>query len=514
MNAAPTRQWTLGKLLAESNLVARAETCGFDPVITDLCVDSRAAGPGSCFVALPGTRVDGHDFVAQVLAQGASAVIVQAGHRTQPAPCTVTVPDTHFAIARLASTYHGVQAAQRAGSLRLAGVTGTNGKTTTCALLRAILEAAGIRVASFGTIVNDTGTKVQVADMTTMAPLDLCRALAEGLAAGVTHAVLEVSSHALAQQRCAGLSFDVGVFTNLSRDHLDYHGDMDAYARAKRRLFEALPPTATAIVCQDDPIADFIVAGTSARVVRFGLDAAAPDVTARRIAMADERLRFAIDLAGRELPVETHLVGRHNVRNILAAACAAESLGVPHEVIARGIASVTCVPGRLECVEARAPVRVLVDYAHTPDALANVLAIVRETVAAGPARGKVICVFGCGGDRDRGKRPLMARTVAAGADAVVITSDNPRSEDPEEIIAQTIAGLTSDEACTVEVEPDRARAIQRAIALADPGDVVLVAGKGHEKHQIIGSRRVPFDDVEVARAAVIQRFGTKPRQVA
>jgi UDP-N-acetylmuramoyl-L-alanyl-D-glutamate--2,6-diaminopimelate ligase len=326
--------------------------------------------------------------------------------------------------------------------------------------------------------------------------------------------VLEVSSHALDQRRCDGLMFDVGVFTNLSRDHLDYHVDMEGYARAKRRLFETLPATGTAVVCADDAHADFMAEGCAARIVRYGLNDAAQDVRARHIAMADDATHFALALGGRELPIATKLIGRHNVHNIMAAAAVGDALGVPLEAIRRGIESVAYVPGRLERVESDAPFRVLVDYAHTPDALDNVLRLLRESGAK-----RLICVFGCGGDRDRGKRPVMARTVALSADAVVVTSDNPRSEDPAEIIAETLAGFpghANAATCHCEVEPDRARAIRRAVELAGPGDVVLIAGKGHEKYQVVGTQRLPFDDVTVAREALAQRFGpgAAERQVA
>jgi len=511
MHEAPPRKRLLGDLLAEANLVACAQVGGFNPVIHDICVDSRSVSPGACFVALRGTHNDGHDFVAEAIARGAVAVIVETGRAQRAGDIAVTVPDTHLAVARLASAFHGVSAAQRDGLLKLIGVTGTNGKTTVCTLIRAVLDAAGLRAASFGTITNDNGSGAKTSDMTTMAPLEMCRELAAAVRSGVTHAVLEVSSHALDQQRCAGLAFDVGVFTNLSRDHLDYHGDMEHYARAKRRLFECLTAGGAAVVCADDAYAEFMAEGCAARVLRYGLGSAARDVRAEHLAVDDDATRFTAQLEDCALPIATELIGRHNVRNIMAAVAAGHALGFRPEVIGKGIESVRGIPGRLERVDNGAPIRVLVDYAHTPDALDNVLNILRDTGAR-----RLICVFGCGGDRDRGKRPEMARTVALAADAAVVTSDNPRSEDPAAIIAETLQGFSPGDACVHEVEPDRARAIRRAVALAQAGDVVLIAGKGHEKYQIVGTRRLPFDDVAEARAALAQRFNSDAagRQVA
>ncbi|MCB9850397.1 MAG: UDP-N-acetylmuramoyl-L-alanyl-D-glutamate--2,6-diaminopimelate ligase [Phycisphaerales bacterium] len=509
MTPPDSKTWLLGDLLTEAGVAACAPGGGFNPVVRKLAVDSRAVEPGTCFVALAGSKVDGHRFVGDAVARGASAVLVQAGHLGYQCPEAVIVPDTHAAVAKLAAAYSGVIAAQRAGKLKLAGVTGTNGKTTVVTLLRAILEAAGHRVASFGTITNDDGTSSTPANMTTMPPIELCSALGSAVARGATHAVLEVSSHALDQQRCAGLSFSAGVFTNLSRDHLDYHGDMAGYARAKRRLFVELPASAKAVVCADDAYADAMTAGSAARVMRYGLDAARCDVRALRIAVDDDSVRFDLSIGGHEIPIATTLIGSHNIRNIMAASAAAHALGVSPESIRGGIASVACVRGRLERVQSEAPFKVLVDYAHTPDALDNVLAILRTAT-----KQRIICVFGCGGDRDRGKRPLMAQAVARYADVAVVTSDNPRSEDPKAIIADTVVGFDGSGSCVQVVEPDRAAGIRRAIELAEAGDVVLVAGKGHERVQVVAGKELPFDDVAVAQAVLDARFGQDLQRVA
>jgi UDP-N-acetylmuramoyl-L-alanyl-D-glutamate--2,6-diaminopimelate ligase len=499
MRTDAAHTWRLCELMAEARVSACAPGGGINPEIRGLAVDSRRVEAGYCFVALPGTRHDGHHFIGDAVARGASVIVAQADRGSPDASHTIRVANTHTAAARLAAAFYGVRAAQRAHRLTLAGVTGTNGKTTVCTLLRAMLVADGKQAANFGTIDNHDGRRAAAATMTTMPPIEMCAALAEACGRGSTHAVLEVSSHALDQRRCAGLDFSVGIFTNLSRDHLDYHRDMPAYARAKRRLFDGLPQSATAVVCADDAQAETMLAHCPARALRYGLEAEGCDVRARHLAVDDAHTRFVLVLPDDEVAVATPLVGRHNVANILGAAGAAWSLGISTEAIAEGVASVVEVPGRMQAVSG-GPFRVFVDYAHTPDALVNVLRI-----AGGLTRGRVICVFGCGGDRDRGKRPAMAQAVAAGADLAIVTSDNPRGEDPRSIIDDTLAGFSPSARRAALVEPDRAAAIAKAIALAEPEDTVLIAGKGHERVQVVGGRSIPFDDVEHARSALAAR---------
>ncbi len=500
MAAGQQREWTLGALLEAAGVSACAPGGGLNPVIRRLSVDSRDVDAGTCFVALPGRAVDGHHFVPQALAAGAPAVLVQTGHFHDPCRTAVMVPDTHDAVARLAAVFYGVAAAQKAGQLTAVGVTGTNGKTTVCQLLRAILAAAGRRTACLSTVGNDLLGEAVASNMTTLPPIELCAQLGRAVSAGARCAVVEVSSHALDQRRCAGLRFDVGVFTNLTQDHLDYHDDMESYARAKRRLFDGLPASGTAVVGADDPHAEAMVSATPARILRYGLLADDLDVRAERMALDDDVTRFDLVLPTARVPVATRLFGRHNLRNILAAAGAAHALGVAPADIARGIESVTQVRGRLQRVPLDAPFSVFVDYAHTPDALSNVLAILRELTA-----GRLICVFGCGGDRDRRKRPLMAQAVGTVADVAIVTSDNPRSEDPADIIADTLAGFPPDAEPHKRTCVDRREAIGLALDLAAPGDVVLIAGKGHEDYQIIGTQRLPFDDVAVVAGLMAER---------
>jgi UDP-N-acetylmuramoyl-L-alanyl-D-glutamate--2,6-diaminopimelate ligase len=499
----PTGAWRLGDLLKRAGVApteGAPSTALLDVRIARLSSDSRDVGPGTCFIALAGGQADGHAYVDAALSGGAAAAIVEQGRYCGLNPSAIAVPDTHDAVGRLAAVFYGIDEALAAGRLRLAGVTGTNGKPTVCALLRAILDAAGARSAVLGTIANDVLASTTPAAMTTPPPIELCELLGRAVAAGASHAVMEVSSHALDQRRCAGLTFQVGVFTNLTHDHLDYHLTWDDYARAKKRLFDGLGPDAAAIVNADDPRWAFMVEDTAAQVVRFSTGVAATDVrvVAEQISLDGTRLR--LQLRGSSLNVRTRLIGRHNVSNIVAAATAAEALGVSPDAIRRGLEAVTTVRGRLQSVtDGAGSGGVFVDYAHTPDALKNVLGILRELTGK-----RLICVFGCGGDRDRSKRPIMGRIVADLADLAYLTSDNPRSEDPGAIIDEVLPGFVTCRQKVV-VEPDRGRAIASAIEAAAEGDTVLIAGKGHEDYQIIGSRRLHFDDVAIATEALRRR---------
>lgn len=471
--------------------------------VSGLTDDSRAVQPGGCFVAVRGRNTDGHRWVGQAIGSGAAAVIVQdevAGIGNVP---VIHVSDSRLALARLAAAYYGVDQLQRDGRLRLVGVTGTNGKTTVCALVRAILRGDGRVVASFGTLSNDTIRRSTPAPMTTMGPVALCEALAESADAGATDAVLEVSSHALDQHRCGGLRFAAGVFTNLSQDHLDYHRTVADYARAKRRLFDQLDGDACAVVNDDDSYGKYMTAGIGAAALRYGRQESA-DIAATVMQLSGDRTRMEITRRDHsDLVINSPLVGVHNGYNVLAAVAVATALKVPDRVICDAIESFPGVAGRLQPVVAGdLPYRVYVDYAHTPDALAKVLASVREVT-----RGRVICVFGCGGDRDRGKRPLMGEIVSQWADVAVITSDNPRSEDPVAIIEQVATGMNGQRTCSVIRDADRRQAIRIAVSMARADDTVVVAGKGHEQYQIIGSDRIAFDDVHEAREAIELSLG-------
>ncbi len=472
-------------------------------------------------MAIRGDVHDGHRFVEDAALAGAGVIVIDRdvgatlSRRLQPArsfaraeargsaPVYVRVADGRSALAGLAAACYGLRGEGKGGP-RLIGITGTNGKTTVSWLLRSILQAADRRVGLIGTIEYDLIATRTPAPMTTPGPLDLCRHLAGARDAGATDAVLEVSSHALDQRRCDGLSFSAGVFTTLSGDHLDYHKTMEAYAQTKRRLFDELDADAVAVVSRDDSMGEWMVARSQARVVTFGLDAPGADVRANVETMDASGSSFVMRGPSFEQAVRCSLLGRHNVMNALAAATAGWALGITPEAIRLGLERVTHVPGRLQRVDPPGcPFTVLVDYAHTDDALTSVLNALRPLT-----RGRLVCVFGCGGDRDRSKRPRMAAAVAAAADTAYVTSDNPRTENPRAITEEILKGFVSacaarsDCRCRLEVEVDRRKAIAAALSDARPGDTVLITGKGHETYQLVGDKVLPFDDVEVVRACL------------
>ncbi|RJP42434.1 MAG: UDP-N-acetylmuramoyl-L-alanyl-D-glutamate--2,6-diaminopimelate ligase [Phycisphaerales bacterium] len=465
--------------------------------------DSRAVGPGSCFVAVRGARADGHAFIAQAVAAGAVAVVAEEPVIGLPDDVAcILVRDSRDVLARMAAAFHRLPAEQASG-YRLVGVTGTNGKTTVSFLLRSILRSAGERPALFGTVEYDVIRSVEPAALTTPGSLEICARLRAARDAGATAAIMEVSSHALEQRRVSGLAFSGAVFTNLSGDHLDYHGSMEAYEAAKRSLFSALTPTATAVVNADDAagarMAD-AARRAGARVRTFSLREGA-DVCAEVCSSSATHTHLRIRGLATTVDVGTSLIGHHNVANVLAAAAMADALQISVSDIEAGVANLSGVPGRLERVSpVDHPFHVYVDYAHTDAALENVLSVLRPL-----AKGRLICLFGCGGDRDRTKRPRMAQAVAAGAEVAVITSDNPRTEDPLRIIEDILSGWPAEQGCRAVVEPDRARAIGLAIAEAREGDIVLLAGKGHEDYQIVGGQRRAFDDRREARAVLEAR---------
>ena len=485
---------TLGALFEG---IIEAERCGAarERAISGIFDDSRRVQPGGMFVALRGTTADGRRFVQDALARGAN-VIVGESLDGGGAALTINVEDARQTLARLASRWYGLDRGAAAG-LKLVGITGTNGKSTTAHMTREILRAAGLRCGMLGTVQYDLCSRSVQAEMTTPGPLDLAKHLRECADAGARAVVMEVSSHALDQRRVAGLNFAAAAFTNLTQDHLDYHHDMSSYAGAKARLFAGLGADATAVVNQDDPAHERMIAGTAARVVTYGLD---PGAELRASISRDtvNGTLFRMPLGGRNVVMENALVGRHNVYNALAAVGLAQVLGVEPRAIEEGLAAVRNIPGRLQRVPGIVDVDVFVDYAHTPDALANVARVLRPL-----ARGRLVIVFGCGGDRDRGKRPLMAQAAAEYGHALVITSDNPRTEDPQRIIDEIVVGLDEGQRRRTVIEPDRRTAIQIALAGAAGGDIVLIAGKGHENYQIVGHERREFDDVAVAIEAAV-----------
>ncbi len=469
-------------------------------VLQDIMEDSRAVTPGCVYVAIRGVEHDGHRFIDAATAAGASAVIAENSTGVpEHVPCAV-VGDTRDVLARLTPFVLGLSAVQHRGALDLIGVTGTNGKSTTCGLVRDLLSACGHPCACIGTIAYDLVGCSRPAPWTTPPARELAECLLEAHGFGARHAVMEVSSHALDQRRTAGLRFKVGVFTNLTGDHLDYHQDTAHYLRSKKRLFDALPADGVAIVNADDPSTADMISDCAARVVRFGFTDDA-DTRASAIECGLDATRFQLDTERWSGRIEIPLIGRHNVANILAASCVAHAIGLTWDDIAAVAGRVGPVPGRLQPAHPCGhPYAVFVDYAHTDDALDNVLAALRPLT---PQR--LWCVFGCGGDRDRTKRPRMAAVSQRHADNIVITSDNPRTEDPQRIADDILTGFEDGKRRRITVELDRARAIELALAKAGPGDVVLIAGKGHEDYQIVGRERNHFDDVEAVHACLSAR---------
>jgi UDP-N-acetylmuramoyl-L-alanyl-D-glutamate--2,6-diaminopimelate ligase len=471
--------------------------------ITGITCDSRNVRLGDLFAALPGTKANGAEFAKQAAQRGAAAILCEREEPLTELPQLVCT-DARLALAKAARAFYG-HADLR---MRLGAVTGTNGKSTTAYLVRHILKACSRKCGMLGTIEYDLGSEVLEAPLTTPESLDLHRFLRTMADAGCDSAVMETSSHSLCQQRVAGIHFDAAVFTNLTQDHLDFHRTMDEYRDAKAILFRELLPDANAILNLDDPTADYYARCTQARVLGFTVRGKTGAVLSASIKqMTIQGTSFDLSSPWGEREVMLKLAGVHNVQNALGALAAAMSMGAEFDQSISALESFAGVPGRLESVELpressgarKQNFRVFVDYAHTEDALVNVMKALRELR---PSR--LIAVFGCGGDRDRTKRPKMGRAVEEMADLGVITSDNPRTEDPHAIIGDICAGLRKQSKFIVE--PDRARAIVLAIREARAGDVVLIAGKGHETYQIFGKEKRHFSDVEEAAKALRQRF--------
>jgi UDP-N-acetylmuramoyl-L-alanyl-D-glutamate--2,6-diaminopimelate ligase len=466
-----------------------------DPIIVGVTHDSRRVRPGDLYVALPGQRFDGWDFAASAVAAGAVAV-AGAPPREPALAAALTVPWAPLADPRAGLAALAARAYRHPDrELVMAGVTGTNGKTTVALLIAAMLEAAGLPAGFLGTVGYRFGQRTFVAGHghTTPESSDLYRTLREMRDAGARAAAMEVSSHALAMQRVAGAAFDVAVFTNLTRDHLDYHQDMESYFAAKRGLFAQLKPGARAAINAGDPYGRRLAAELP-EALTFGEGGA---VRASAVRLTTGGIAARLETPRGALEIDSPLLGRYNLDNLLAAAAAAEALGLPHAAMARGIAEGRRVPGRMEPVDRGQPFPVFVDYAHTDAALAAALAAVREVAGGDPAGAvKVAVVFGCGGERDPGKRSVMGRTAGELADLPIVTSDNPRGEDPLAIMAAVEEGVKASGNSRYRLVPDRREAIRAALAAAGPGWAVLVAGKGHEREQIVGDRKLPFSDVE------------------
>lgn len=488
------------------------EGCRFELVhgdpgidITALRVDSREVRPGDVFVCLPGYRSEGgevradrHDFIPAALERGARALVVDRPVEPPAGVTVVRTTDAWATVARMACNFYG----QPSLSMRMVGITGTSGKTSTAYFIESLLTTAGLAPACLGTIEYRLAGQTIPARQTTPEAPELQRLLRQALDAGCRSVVMEVSSHALELRRVGGIAFDVGIFTNLSQDHLNFHPDMEHYRRAKERLFESLGgggKRATAVINRDDPASGHMIASNRGALLTFGLQPGA-DVVAADVRAGLSGTSFRAVTPKGDVAVRLPHLGDYQVYNALAALTTGLALGLDLETIGRGLETAPAIPGRFELVDCGQSFRVAVDYAHKPDALARLLQSAR---ALHPHR--IITVFGCGGDRDRGKRPIMGRIAAELSDLVIITSDNPRSEDPQAIVHEVAAGTRGIGTAEVRLEADRGKAIELAIAAAEPDDIVLIAGKGHETYQLFAERRIHFDDREQARQALLHR---------
>jgi UDP-N-acetylmuramoyl-L-alanyl-D-glutamate--2,6-diaminopimelate ligase len=462
--------------------------------------DSRSVKPGDAFVAIRGAASDGHTFLSQVMNSGAKVIVVERDDAVPDSLCMhegvikVVVQDSRKALAVMSANSFG----RPANALRICGITGTNGKTTTSHLVRSVLNAAGERTGLIGTIEYHIGSTVVPATHTTPESLELHQLFAQMRDAGCTAVSMEVSSHALDQSRAFGIDFETAIFTNLTQDHLDYHRSMERYFAAKKILFESLRPEATAVVNADDRWSIRLIDGIRARTRTYGIESSA-DHHASDVEMSVAGTTFRVTDGNDRISVTTPLIGRFNVANVLAAYAAGRSLGYSPEIVKAGIADVKNVRGRFERISSPKGWTAIVDYAHTPDALENCLKTIRHLISSSGG-GRVITVFGAGGDRDRMKRPLMGTIAMMYSTMVIVTSDNPRTEQPEAIIDDIMSGI--EDHSNVVREGDRRKAIEHALSLAMEGDVVLIAGKGHEDYQVIGKEKMHFSDREVVEGFI------------
>lgn len=471
-----------------------------------LAYNASQIRPGYCFAALKGVRVDGHDFVGDAISRGAVAIISERPLQVSQGVVNITVPNTRFALALMSAVMFG----NPSQSMKLVGVTGTNGKTTVTYLLEAIFRAAGLSPGVIGTIEYRFGEIARPAPNTTPESYDLQELLAEMVQSKVNACAMEVSSHALSQNRVSGCHFDAAIFTNLTPEHLDYHADMDAYFQAKALLFEDLLQKSSkvgafAVINLDDVMGQKLAALCPAPVMSYGLMSGA-DVTTVDLTFNSKGLNMRVLTKWGERKLSSRLCGRFNAMNILCSLGTALKLGVDIDTACNAIESVKTVPGRFESIPNDKGILAIVDYAHTPDALENILTHARELTG-----NSLIAVFGCGGDRDHSKRPIMGEVAGRVADVVLVTSDNPRTEDPQAIIAEIMPGIKKS-SCQpfhgqrgYEVIPDRLQAITRAVEISRPGDVLVVAGKGHEDYQIVGTKRYHFDDREILQGLLCSR---------
>ena len=475
----------------ETRLSAGSSALAGDVGLPPLRCDSRVVAPGDVFVAVRGTEFDGHDFIADAVARGAAVIIAERPVPIDGSAELLLVPDSSEALGRLAQAAYG----RPAEGMTVLAVTGTNGKTTVAYLVRSMLSASGRNCGLIGTIEYDLGvvTAPQMAVNTTPGSLELARLMEQMRRNGLDSLAMECSSHGLAQHRTAGIRFSAAAFTNLSGDHLDYHGTQQAYLEAKTVLFENLERTATAVLNDHDANSEYLERSTSAAVWRYSIDGQTP-ISAKVISSETAGCRFELNLFGKKGQVRSPLIGVHNVCNCLAAAGLASAAGADIDQIATAIESFAPPPGRLERIDCGQSFAVLIDYAHTDDALLHTLETLRKLKIA-----RLIVVFGCGGDRDKSKRPRMAAVAEKWADKIIITSDNPRTEPPEDIMDQIVAGLSAAGSAKLQRFTDRREAIAAAIEQAGGDDLVLIAGKGHETYQEIAGQKYDFDDRQVAR---------------
>jgi UDP-N-acetylmuramoyl-L-alanyl-D-glutamate--2,6-diaminopimelate ligase len=505
----------LGELL---QVLDEKELCGDEQQeITSIVSHSGSAGANSLFVAVPGLRADGHDFLEGVYQAGTRAFVTQKPF-SRPDAATIRVPDSRRALSLLAAQFYGHPSRQA----RLIGITGTNGKTTTTYLIESILRQAGFMVGVLGTVEYRCGSLKRPAVQTTLEPMELQKIMRDMVDGGAQYMVMEVSSQGLDQRRVDGCQFDAGVFTNLTPEHLDYHETLENYFQSKERFFTRVlagsqKQTVRAVINRDDPRGRTLLGTIAVPLLSFGLSAG--DIRAASFALSPEGIRADIHTPGSMLPIESPLLGMFNLSNILAAAATAVALDIAPDALRAGIEAVHTIPGRMERIENARGMLIVVDYAHTGDALENALKTLQDI-----APQNIITVFGCGGDRDREKRPVMGSIAARCSDMVIITSDNPRSEEPEKIIQEIEAGVLAagmkkasaglyygaEQKKVYAVCPDRAQAIARAVSLAQPGDIILIAGKGHETFQQIGDKKFPFDDRDVTRRCLEQCLNAVP----
>ena len=481
---------SLRRLFPQASFVGCANIC-----VTDAFENSREVTPHSLFAVIHGTKTDGAEFIHEAISRGATGLLVSSPMTGVPIPQCV-VSDVRTAYSRVCEALAGDPTRR----LDVAGITGTNGKTTTTWIVRTMLERAGRSCGVLGTVEYSDGFATEPASLTTPDSRSLARWLHRMTSRGTTHAAIELSSHALHQGRAAGIELEAALITNITQDHFDYHQGYEPYRAAKQRVLETVRPGGLVALNADDPGSWSLREGVpdSASFVSYGLRPMA-DVAAQVREESMEGSRFRLSLHGTTVDCATTLIGRHNISNCVAAATIAFHLGLTPDEIVAGIEQFHCVPGRLERIQCGQPFEVFVDYAHTDDALRRCLQSLKSITP-----GRILCVFGAGGDRDRAKRPLLGRAALL-ADIAIVTSDNPRSENPLTIIEEIVDGMSASNAESI-VQPDRAVAIQQALELARPGDSVLIAGKGHEGEQIIGGRHIPFDDRQVARGILSERW--------